>query len=190
VSRFLEQLSPSSVVRSRRRYAALATVLVVSIAAAFGVRYYGGAIEGRVLDNQGRLQRGGIVAPAERPVLTAEQQESIDSWLQLAELNLAEVSLASSPDDLAYILSDGPNAVKQLSESVLQFDPWYEEALELRRRVVNLYTAKAEQLANTGDLSGAIEMVRRGTDIDPGSRSLYRLRLDICSNDPTLCPAR
>jgi serine/threonine protein kinase len=190
VSRFLEQLSPASVVRSRRRYAALAVVLVASIAAAFGVRYYGGAVEGRVLDNQGRLQRGGVIQPAERPELSAEQQQAIDSWLQLAELNLSDISIASSPEDLAYILSDGPNAVKELSESILEYDPWYEEAVELRERVVNLYAAKAQQLVNAGEYSGAMEMVRRGTDIDPGSRSLYRLQLSICANDATLCPPR
>jgi serine/threonine protein kinase len=190
VSRFLEQLSASSVVRSRRRYAAAAVVLVASVTAAFGVRYYGGTIEGRVLDDQGRMQRGGVAAPEERPVLSTEQQQSIDSWLQLAELNLSEVSLASSSDDLAYILSDGPNAVKQLSESVLEYDPWYEEAHDLRQRVVNLYTAKAQQLVDARDFSGAMEMVRRGAEIDPGSRPLYRLRLDICSSDPALCPGR
>jgi hypothetical protein len=136
------------------------------------------------------MQRGGVAAPEERPVLSTEQQQSIDSWLQLAELNLSEVSLASSSDDLAYILSDGPNAVKQLSESVLEYDPWYEEAHDLRQRVVNLYTAKAQQLVDARDFSGAMEMVRRGAEIDPGSRPLYRLRLDICSSDPALCPGR
>lgn len=190
VSAFLEQLSPSSVVRSRRRYAALATVLVASIAAAFGVRYYGDAIEGRVLDNQGRMRNGVAIEPADRPVLTAEQQQSIDSWLQLADLNLSEVTLQSSPDDLAYILSDGPNAVKQLSDSVLEIDPWHEGALDLRKRTVELYIAKAQELVDARDFPGAMEMVRRGTDISPGSRSLYRLRLDICSGDPALCPAR
>lgn len=190
VARFLDELSPSSVVRSRRRYAAMAVMLVASVAAAFGVRYYGGTIEGRVLDNQGRMQRGGVAQPAERPELSPEQQEAIDSWLQLADLNLADVSLASGPEDLAYLLSDGPNAVKQLYESILEQDPWHPEALDLREKVVNLYTEKAQQLLSAGDESGSMEMVRRGTDIDPGSRALYRLQLDICANDPALCPAR
>jgi serine/threonine protein kinase len=190
VTRFLDELSPSSVVRSRRRYAAMAVLLVASLAAAFGVRYYGGTIEGRVLDNQGRMQRGAVAQPAERPELSREQQEAIDSWLQLADLNLADVTLASGPEDLSYLLSDGPNAVKQLYESILEYDPWYPEALALREKVLNLYTEKAQQLMNAGDESGAMEMVRRGTDIDPGSRALYRLQLAICANDAALCTAR
>jgi len=190
VSRFLEQLAPSSLIRTRRRQALLAVALIGTVGAAVGVHFYGGTIEGRVLDDQGRMQGSDAALPAERPVLTDEQQQEIDSWLQLADLYLGDVSLASSTDDLAYVLSDGPGAVKQLYESVLNYDPWYDEALRLRAKVVRIYSDKAQQLVNARDFPGAMEMVRRGIDIDRSSRTLYRLQRTICDNDPGLCTPR
>jgi serine/threonine protein kinase len=189
VSQFLEGLAPSSVVRARRRRVLMVAAMIASVGAALGVRFYAGTIEGRVLDDQGRMQGDIAGLPAERPVLTDEQQQEIESWLQLADLYLDDVSLQSSADDLAYVLSDGPGAVKQLYESVLNYDPWYDEALRLRSTVVNLYSNKAQQLVNARDFEGAMAMVRRGIEIDRSSRTLYRLQRTICDNDPGVCRA-
>ena len=187
VDRFLALVEPQSVVRSRRRTAILLAALVASMIAAVSVRFYGIAVEDRVLDDRGRLQTPTPQLPTERGVLTAEQQDEVEGLLSLAEIQFESIGDESSADDLTYVLSVGPNNVVQLVDTVLQVDPGYEAALELRQRVFDVYLAKARQLEDEEKYEQAMSLTRNADAAIPNTSTVLRLQRSICDSAPAAC---
>ena len=187
VDQFRTLLEPQSLVRKRHRVVALAAILAIVILVPVSLSFYERVVEQRTMDDRGRLQAPIATAPAERPELTAAQQDEVDGLISLAEYQFESVSDEMSADDLIYFLSDGPNNVSQLVDTVLRIDPGYEAALELRQRVFDVYLAKARQLEGEEAYQQAIRLTRNADDVIPNTGTVLRLQRSICESAPAAC---
>ncbi len=187
VNRFLALLDPQSVVRSHRRTAILLAALTAVAVAPVGVRYYGRVVETKAMDDRGRMQLPAPMPAAGRSVLTPEQQIEIESFMSLAGMQFESINDQSSVNDLTYLLSSGPNNVIQLADAVLEIDPGYEAALELRRRVFDLYLTRARQLRDEKEYEMAMSLARNAEAVIPNTSTVLRLQRRICDRAPALC---
>jgi serine/threonine protein kinase len=187
VDQFRTLLEPQSLVRKRHRVVALAAILAIVILVPVSLSFYERVVEQRTMDDRGRLQAPIATAPAERPELTAAQQDEVDGLISLAEYQFESVRDETSADDIIYFLSDGPNNVSQLVDTVLRIDPGYEEALELRQRVFDVYLAKARQLEGEEAYQQAIRLTRNADDVIPNTGTVLRLQRSICESAPAAC---
>ena len=187
VDHFLDLFDPKSVVRKKRRVAAVAVILVLIVLSPFALDYYELGVEQRAMDDRGRMQTPNQASPAERPVLTPAQQDEIDGLIRLAEIRMEAISDQASAEDIAYLLSLGPNNVVHLVETVLQIDPGYEAALELRQRAYDLYVAKARELAGEENFQQAITLTRNAEAVIPNTPTVLRLQRSICDGAPSAC---
>jgi serine/threonine protein kinase len=187
VDQWRSLFDPQAVVRKKRRIAILAGVLVAGILSLFGLQYYEMAVEQRTMDDRGRLQTPGPASQAERPVLTTDQQVEIDGLIRLAQIQFASIDEQSSAENIMYVLSDGPNNVVHLMETVLQIDSGYEAALGLRQQVFDAYLAKARELESADDFQQAIALTRNAEKVIPDTGTVLRLQRRICENSPAAC---
>ena len=187
VDKFRELLEPQSLVRKRHRVAALVAILAIVILVPVSLSFYERVVEQRTMDDRGRLQAPIATAPAERPELTAAQQDEVDGLISLAEYQFESLGDETSADDLVYFLSDGPNNVSQLVDTVLRVDPGYEAALELKQRVFDAYLAKARQLEGEEAYQQAIRLTRNAGDVIPNTGTVLRLQRSICESAPAAC---
>lgn len=187
VDKFRTLLEPQSIVRKRHRVAALLAILAVVILVPVSLSFYERVVEQRTMDDRGRLQAPIATAPAERPELTAAQQDEVDGLLSLAEYQFESLGDETSADDLVYFLSDGPNNVSQLVDTVLRVDPGYAAALQLKQRVFDAYLAKARQLEGEEAYQQAIRLTRNADDVIPNTGSVLRLQRSICESAPAAC---
>jgi hypothetical protein len=170
---------------------AAAAVLVLIVLSPFALNYYDLGVEQRAMDDRGRLQGAPSNGSVERPVLTPAQQEEIDGLIRLAEIRMESISDQASAEDIAYLLSLGPNSVVHLVETVLDIDPGYEAALELRQRTYDLYVAQARELAGEESFQQALTLTRNAEAVIPNTVTVRRLFSSICdSAPPALCDAR
>ena len=119
-------------------------------------------------------------APA---ALTAEQQQEIDDHIALAKDYMRDATAGTRSEELKYILSDGPNSVNDILNSVLQIHPTQQQALQLKADVANLYAERARVLTNEHRVPEALDLVRYGRQVLPSSQELFRLEQSICRMD-------
>jgi len=192
VNKFRREMEPQAVVRRNRRYAALGIVATAIIAGFIGMQYYTAAVEEAAMDDRGRMgapggpQAEGIV-PTERPELSAEQTAEIESLLSLAAIQFELVGESSSAEELAYVLSHGPNSVVQLVDTVLQIDPGYEGAIETRQQVFDLYVTRARQFEDAEEYEQALSLTQNAEEVIPNSSAVLRLQRSICGSAPSAC---
>lgn len=189
VRQMLNRLAPQAVMRSKRRTAVYIGAVVAAVVAVIGVRYYGLAVEDRALDDRGRMATEMTQTPVQRTDLTAAEQEEIDTMMSIAENNFASIPADASAEDLAYFLSLSPNSVVQLTDIVLQVDPGYEPALEIRRKTFDLYLAKATALRDAENFVAAMSLTRDAGRIIPDTSTVLRLQRSICDASPETCAA-
>jgi len=187
VDKFHRLLEPQSVTRNRRRVAVLLALLAAVVLVPVGLHFYEVAVEQRAMDDRGRLQAPNVASAAVRPELTTAQQGEIDGLMQLAQIQMAAIGTQSDAENIAYVLSFGPNNVAQLVETVLQIDPGYEPALALRQRVYDVYLAKARQLEAAEAYQQAIALTRNAEVVIPNTSTVLRLQRSICSSAPAAC---
>jgi serine/threonine protein kinase len=187
VDKFRRLLEPQSVVRKKRRIAGLVALLAIVVLTFVGLRYYEMAVEDRAIGDRVRTQTPNGTAPAERPVLTAEQQAEVDGLINLAEFQFNSISEEMGADELIYFLSDGPNNVSQLVAAVLQVDPGHEAALQLRQRVFDVYLAKARALEGEEAYQQAMTLTRNADAVIPNTGTVLRLQRSICESAPAAC---
>jgi len=187
VDKFRELLEPQSLVRQRHRVAALVAILAIVVLVPVSLSFYERVVEQRTMDDRGRLQAPIATAPAERPELTAAQQDEVDGLISLAEYQFESLGDETSADDLVYFLSDGPNNVSQLVDTVLRVDPGYAAALQLKQRVFDAYLAKARQLEGEEAYQQAIRLTRNADDVIPNTGTVLRLQRSICESAPAAC---
>jgi serine/threonine protein kinase len=187
VDQFLSLFDPQAEVRKKRRIAIVAGLLVVLALSPFALDWYELGVEQRAMDDRGRLQTSNLVSPAARPVLTAAQQDQVDSLMRLAEIQMESISDQSSAENIAYVLSFGPNNIVQLIETVLQIDPGYDAALELRQQVFDIYLAKARVLEGLEDFEQALALTRNAEEVIPNTPTVLRLQRSICESAPAAC---
>ena len=187
VEKFRRLLEPQSVVRKKRRIMGLVALLAIVVLTFVGLRYYEMAVEDRAIGDRVRTQTPNGTAPAERPVLTAEQQAEVDGLINLAEFQFNSISDQMGADELIYFLSDGPNNVSQLVAAVLQIDPGHEAALQLRQRVFDAYLAKARALESEEAYQQAMTITRNADAVIPNTGTVLRLQRRICESAPAAC---
>jgi len=195
VNKFRREMEPQAVVRRNRRYAALGTVAAVIVAGAIGMQYYTAAVEEAAMDDRGRMgttggpQAEGVVRTA-RPELTPEQTSEIESLLSLAAIQFELLGESSSAEELAYVLSQGPNNVVQLVDTVLQIDPGYEGAIETRQRVFDLYVERARQFESAEEYEQALLLTQNAEEVIHNSSAVLRMQRRICNSAPSACAAQ
>jgi serine/threonine protein kinase len=187
VRQMLSSLAPQSVTRSKRRTAVYIGALVAVVVAAISVRYYGRAIEDRAMDDAGRMATQGVAIPAPRTDLTPEQQEEIESLMGIADYQFSSIDANATAEDLTYILSLGPNSVVQLTDAVLEVDPGYEAALELRQKAYDLYLMTASNLRDAQAFAAAMSLTRNADEIIPNTSTVLRMQRSICDEAPDAC---
>jgi serine/threonine protein kinase len=187
VDKFRKLLEPQSLVRKRHRVMALLAILAIVILVPVSLSFYERVVEQRTMDDRARLQAPIAIAPAERPELTVAQQDEVDDLISLAEYQFESLGDETSADDLVYFLSDGPNNVSQLVDTVLRVDPGYEAALELKQRVFDAYLAKARQLESEEAYQQAIRLTRTADDVIPNTGIVLQLQRSICASAPAAC---
>ncbi|MDX1405869.1 MAG: protein kinase [Woeseiaceae bacterium] len=181
VDQFLSRFAPQSVARRRWRIAAAAAVLLIAVISPFALHYYERLIEDRV------IQEPLTATPVERPVLGEADREKIENLLQLAGMQMTLTESAASADELAYVLSYGPNNVAQLVGTILEIDPGDEAALQLRRQVFDIYVEKAAEYEGDEDYRQALVLARNANEVIPGSGTARRLLRRICDKAPDVC---
>ena len=187
VRHMLNRLAPQAVIRSKRRNALYIGAALAVVVAIFGVRYYGLAVEDRAMDDRGRMATEITDTPAPRIDLTTEQQEEIDSLMGIAQYQFASIPAEATAEDLSYVLSLGPNSVAQLTDAVLQVDPGYEPALELRQQAFDLYLSTAGNLRDAENYTAAMALTRDADQVIPNTSTVLRLQRSICDASPETC---
>lgn len=183
VQQFRHGFGPQAVVRRNRRYAAGAAAAVIIVASLVGIPLYTASVENRTIEDSA----SGPIVAAERPVLSAEQVTRFDSMLQLAEMQFEEVSPDLDSDELAYLMSLGPNNVVSLASSILDVDPGYEGALAARQRAFDLMIDKAENLEDDGAYVDAYQLTQLAVEFMPLNSRVLNLQRDICNRAPDAC---
>ena len=187
VRHMLNRLAPQAVIRSKRRTALYIGAAVAVVVAIFGVRYYGLAVEDKAMDDRGRMATETTEIPTPRVDLTVEQQEEIDSLMGIAQYQFASIPAEATAEDLSYVLSLGPNSVVQLTDAVLQVDPGYEPALDLRRQAFDLYLSTAGNLRDAENYTAAMALTRDADQVIPNTSTVLRLQRSICDASPETC---
>jgi hypothetical protein len=119
--------------------------------------------------------------------LTPEQRRDIADSLYLAEDTLQQARNTKSVDDLSYFLSEGANNANQMLDSVLALEPANQQALKLKTAAAQVYESNARSLIAGNHLADALKLVGYGLKIQPDSRELFRLKVDICNRDAAVC---
>ena len=183
VEKFRREFEPQAVMRRNRRYAVAATLAVVIVAGLVGIRYYTQAVENRTIEDSA----GSQVVAAERPELTEEQVSTFDGMLELADLKFTDVTPDLTAEELAYLLSLGPNNVVSIANSILEVDPGYEGALSARQRAFDLMIDKAEDLEEDGAYGDAYQLTQLAVEFMPLNSRVLNLQRDICNRAPDSC---
>lgn len=186
VSKLLAILTPQAVIRSRRRMALLVSALVVAILVAIGVRYYGVWVEEGALAGQTMNGEGYSLPNIDKVELTPDE---IDALLGLARLELDAVDRTGDANQLASVLSQGPNNVLQSLEMVLNIDSGNDVARQMRNEIFEIYFNRASQLRDSRDYESALMMAQAAGAITM-NRSVRRFVNDICgiADPPANCP--
>jgi hypothetical protein len=177
----------------RFRNTILISAAVVAVAAYVGFNLMGGQMDGQ-MDGQGANRVEGNVihdsVAASSVALTAEQQQDVTDTLALAAGNLQQAQQAASNEELVYVLSEGANNLKDLLEHVKQIDPENAQAQQHRENAATLYSGKARELLQSGDVVQAHAMVAHGLALMPGNRELTNLDKDVlerCKQNSVAC---
>jgi serine/threonine protein kinase len=187
VRQLLSRLAPQSVIRSKRRTAVYIGAVLAIIVAVISVRYYGLAVEDRAMDDRARMATETTQTPDQRTDLTAAEQEEIDTMMSIAENSFASIPAEATAEDLSYFLSLGPNSVVQYTNTVLEVDPGYEPALEMRQKAFDLYLSKATELRDSENFAAAMNLTRDADRVIPDTSTVLRLQRSICSESPDTC---
>jgi hypothetical protein len=191
VNAFRRAFEPQAVVRRNRLYALAAAAAVIIAVGLIGIRIYTVAVEDQVMGDAAMLDRSnGGGAAVERPELSDEQVSEIESLLSLAELQFGLVKPDASADELEYVLSQGPNNVVDLADTVLAMDPGYEGALAAKRRAFDTYLEHARRFENADRHAEALALIQTAADVMPNSPEVLRLRRRICGSAPEACAAQ
>ena len=188
VTAFRRAFEPQAVVRRNRNYAMAAAAVIVVAVGLIGIRIYTTQVENQVMGDMENGNGGPVIV--ERPDLNEEQIAQIESLLSLADLQFDLVNSDSNADELAYILSQGPNNVVGLADTALAIDPGYEAALAAKRRAFDTYLEHARRFESADHYPEALTLIQSAAEVVPNSPDVLRLRRRICDSAPEACAAR
>jgi serine/threonine protein kinase len=190
VRHILDRLAPQSVVRSKRRTAIYIGALVAIVVGAFGVRFYGLAMENRTMVDRGRMATQAAEIPPPRTDLTAAEKDEIESLMSIAAFQFASIPEDANAEELTYLLSLGPNSVVPLTDSVLGVDPGHKGAWALREQAFELYLKAAGARRDAKDYATAMSLSRSADEVTPNTSAVLRLQRSICDDSPEVCAGR
>jgi len=186
VQEFRHHFGPQAVVRRNRRYAVAASVAAILVISLVGIRFYTELVEDRTIEDSST----GPVVDVERPELAEEQIQRFESMLELVDMQFEEVTPDLSSDELAYLMSLGPNNVASVAGSILEIDPGYEAALIARQRAFDLMIDKAVRLEDEGDYPNAYQLTVLAVEFMPLNSRVLNLQRDICNKAPDACASQ
>lgn len=70
--------------------------------------------------------------------------------------------------------------MNDILEAALKIDPTRKEALQLKSETAGLYADRARLLLDQRSTTEALDLVRYGRQVLPGSQELFRLEQKIC----------
>jgi hypothetical protein len=177
-------------VRSKRRTAIYIGALVAIVVGAFGVRFYGLAMENRTMVDRGRMATQAAEIPPPRTDLTAAEKDEIESLMSIAAFQFASIPEDANAEELTYLLSLGPNSVVPLTDSVLGVDPGHKGAWALREQAFELYLKAAGARRDAKDYATAMSLSRSADEVTPNTSAVLRLQRSICDDSPEVCAGR
>jgi serine/threonine protein kinase len=178
VSEFVRCFEPQSFVRRNAAWIKATLALTAAGVLTTGAYFYRSYIEDDLA----------LPEPTQRHVdITPAQKKQVAQYLAEAGDNLKEAKLNLSPEDLAYILSDGANNVHEIVRAALAIEPDSKSALKMKSAIAALYAQKARSLLDAGAAGPAMTLVRKGLMEKPYDRDLNRLNRDICKKDVQAC---
>lgn len=187
VDQFLSLFAPESVKRKKRQLAAVAAVVAALIIGYFAFDYFQMLAEDRAIADRERLLTPLGPSADERPELSAAEQEEVDGFIELARYQMSRVNGDSSAADISYYLTEGPNNVAYLVETVLEIDPGNGAAGALRQSAFDLFLDKARALEDARQYEQALALTRYAEKVIPNTGAILRLQRDICGSAPSLC---
>lgn len=101
--------------------------------------------------------------------LSDANQRRVENYLRRVDANLLKLQIDSPPED---------NAVYELRK-VLALAPGYGPALERAREIAEFYETDALDLIDENNPEEAVEVIRRGLEVDPEYESLIILESEI-----------
>ncbi|MBL8267721.1 serine/threonine-protein kinase [Steroidobacter sp.] len=188
ISAFLKPFAPQSRVKKYAIPGAIAGLLVTVGALGLSARYYRVAVEDSTLQllQCAQIPKPSVISSAlSGSPPTTEQQQEIDDYIALARDYLLDATPATRIEDLKYILSDGPNSVTDILNTVLRIHPAQREALQLQAEVANVYATRARALTGEHRVSEALDLVRYSRQTLPSSQELFKLEQSICRMEAT-----
>lgn len=171
----------------RHAFALTVGAIVAAISAVIvGSQFFRAAVESDTMEVLQCAQAIKPVAPASSGFvveLTPERQQEISDNVLLATDYLADARSDTPVDALKAMLSDGPNSVNDILNSVLAVDPKQPEALKLKKEVADIYATRARESLAKQRTTEALDLVRYGRNVLPSSQELFRLEQTICRAD-------
>ncbi len=180
VAEFLEPFVPASLFKRHRKLILAAAAALIVTVATIGAPYVRDWID---LERIKVFQRE---PPPPRADLTPEEKQRIDDFLYLAQATMDSVSQSMAPNDFSYGLSEGVNSADDAVVQVLAIDAGNLQGLALKKRIAELYAAKAQSLFDAGNFAAASALVGYGREVFY-SLELYRLERKICNVEPASC---
>lgn len=186
VREFLQDLEPRSALRRFAKPLMIGAAIVSVAAVVVGAQFYRVAVEDSTMEV---LQCAEVIRPAaitQKPAateLTPERRRELDENVLLASDSLAGITAETPLEELKYILSDGPNSVNDVLNSVLADDPKHAEALRLKAAAAEIYAQRAQQSLDRNRSAEALDLVRYARLVQPASQALFRLEQTACRAD-------
>jgi serine/threonine protein kinase len=194
VREFVEPFRPRTLLQRYALPGGAAAAVAVVIALSVGALYYRAAVRGSAMADVecASLPQPSIPASSS-DALTEAQRGDLEGRLALATDYLADVSETTSSEELKSILTEGPNSVEYIINSVLAVDPGQPQAHAMKSKVAEAYAAKARTALAAGQTGEALDLARYARAVQPQSEDLCRFELQIREqsvNAPETSPAQ
>jgi hypothetical protein len=182
VAQLIAPFAPRSFLHRHGLWMTGAAVAAAVAGLALGAHYFRSYVEDELIGDPAEVEQ-----PHAAVNLTPEQKRDVAEKLTLAQEFFDDVQLSQSPEEMLAALSEGANNVNQILENVLATDPGNRTAMKLRGQVADLYSQKARQLADAGDVHNASLLVKAGLRLRPRHRELFLLRRELCRASAADC---
>jgi serine/threonine protein kinase len=182
VEEFLREIGPMDSERKR-----LSRPRIVGIAAASAVMVALLVAVAVSVNNRIRTTSGVALPKGPPPVLTGEQQQIHAELLEEAAAIIEDAKTTADPGSLIFMLSQSPNSATRMLGTVLEENPFNDNARKLIAEVGDIYAEAAESLLDRGQISTSLQLVRYGLDADGNSTELAGIERKICRRAPAEC---
>jgi serine/threonine protein kinase len=181
IEEFLRLFAPQTRLQKYRLWISAVSAAAVSLLLYFAASSYREYAQDQAMN----AMLWPAVGPPAQP-LTTEQQREVEDVLYLANESLTQARHARNTDDFSSIMLKGANNVHEMLTTVRTMDPANSRALKMTGEAAEAYADLARTQIAASRLDDAYQMVLEGQKF-AHTRSLLRLRQDICSRSPPIC---